>query len=42
VALAVADPVLRAKAEALVAILDGRGAYDAYFAVSFREKVPKA
>jgi beta-lactamase class A len=37
-----ADPALRAKADALVAILDGRGAYDAYFAVSFREKVPKA
>ncbi|WP_332799093.1 serine hydrolase [Sphingomonas sp. PB2P12] len=39
---AVADPALRAKADALVAILDGRGAYDAYFAASFREKVPKA
>ncbi|SFO09135.1 serine hydrolase [Sphingomonas sp. OK281] len=38
----VADPALRAKADALVAILDGRGAYDAYFAASFREKVPKA
>jgi hypothetical protein len=37
---AVADPALRAKADALVAILDGRGAYDAYFAASFREKVP--
>ena len=39
---AVADPALRAKADALVAILDGRGAYDTYFAASFREKVPKA
>ncbi len=39
---AVADPALRAKADALVAILDGRGAYDAYFAASFRDKVPKA
>ncbi|MGA1800412.1 serine hydrolase [Sphingomonas sp. 4RDLI-65] len=39
---AVADPVLRTKADALVAILDGRGAYDAYFAASFRDKVPKA
>lgn len=39
---AVADPALQAKADALVAILDGRGAYDAYFAASFREKVPKA
>ncbi len=39
---AVADPALRAKADALVAILDGRGAYDAYFAASFREKVPQA
>ncbi|QCB43801.1 serine hydrolase [Sphingomonas sp. PAMC26645] len=39
---AVADPALRAKADALIAILDGRGAYDAYFAASFREKVPKA
>ena len=39
---AMADPALRAKADALVAILDGRGAYDAFFAGSFREKVPKA
>jgi len=39
---AMADPALRTKADALVAILDGRGAYDAYFAASFREKVPKA
>ncbi len=39
---AIADPALRAKADALVAILDGRGAYDAYFAASFREKVPTA
>lgn len=37
-----ADPALRAKADALVAILDGRGTYDTYFAASFREKVPKA
>jgi hypothetical protein len=36
------DPALQAKADALVAILDGRGAYDAYFAASFREKVPAA
>ena len=36
------DPALRPKADALIAILDGRGAYDAYFAASFREKVPKA
>ncbi|MGW8279399.1 serine hydrolase [Sphingomonas aurantiaca] len=42
VAQGVADPALRAKADALVAILDGRGAYDAYFAASFRDKVPKA
>lgn len=38
----VADSALRAKADALVAILDGRGAYDAYFAASFRDKVPTA
>jgi hypothetical protein len=42
VAQSVADPALRAKADALVAILDGRGAYDAYFAASFRDKVPQA
>jgi len=42
VAQGVADPALRAKADALVAILDGRGAYDAYFAASFRDKVPQA
>ncbi|BCA62409.1 hypothetical protein HMP09_1643 [Sphingomonas sp. HMP9] len=39
---AVADPALRAKADALVAILDGRGSYDTYFAASFRDKVPAA
>ncbi|RXD03728.1 serine hydrolase [Sphingomonas sp. UV9] len=37
-----ADPALRARADALVAILDGRGTYDTYFAARFREKVPKA
>ncbi len=42
VAQGVADPALRAKADALVVILDGRGAYDTYFAVSFRDKVPQA
>lgn len=42
VAQGVADPALRAKADALVAILDGRGAYDTYFAASFRDKVPQA
>ena len=42
VAQGVADPALRAKADALVAILDGRGAYEAYFAASFRDKVPQA
>ncbi len=42
VAQSVADPALRAKADALVAILDGRGAYETYFAASFRDKVPQA
>ena len=42
VAQGVADPALRAKADALVVILDGRGAYEAYFAASFRDKVPQA
>ncbi len=37
-----ADPALRTKADALVAILDGRGVYETYFGDSFREKVPKA
>jgi len=41
VAQGVADPALRAKVDALVAILDGRGAYDTYFAASFRDKVPQ-
>jgi beta-lactamase class A len=36
------DPALRARADALVAILDGRGAYRTYFAASFRDKVPAA
>ncbi|HXH16715.1 MAG TPA: serine hydrolase [Sphingomonas sp.] len=36
------DPALRAKADALVAILDGRGSYETYFAASFRDKVPAA
>ena len=36
------DPAMRAKAEALVAILDGRGSYDSYFATGFRDKVPAA
>ncbi len=36
------DPALRAKADALVAILDGRGSYATYFAASFRDKVPAA
>ena len=36
------DPAVRAKADALVAILDGRGTYETYFAASFRDKVPAA
>ncbi len=36
------NPALRANADALVAILDGRGAYDAYFAEIFRKQVPAA
>ncbi len=36
------DPALRAKADALVAILDGRGSYETYFAANFRDKVPAA
>ncbi len=36
------DPELRAKADTLVAILDGRGSYETYFAASFRDKVPAA
>ena len=36
------DPALRAKADALVAILDDRGSYETYFAASFRDKVPAA
>ncbi|MES3151026.1 serine hydrolase [Sphingomonas faeni] len=36
------DPAVRAKADALVAILDGRGTYETYFAANFRDKVPAA
>ncbi len=36
------DPALVARADALIAILDGTGDYDAYFAPRFREAVPEA
>lgn len=37
-----ADPALRTQAEALLAVLAGRGDYDRYFAASFRDAVPRS
>lgn len=42
VASATPAPEFRARADALVTLLAGKGDYDAYFAPVFREKVPKA